>query len=248
MKNFNEKSKSLLSTRKDELRTLQNGIEPKEKQVQTLQAEIAGLEEEKTSFEKEKGTELTSILSAAEQQEVNDIDKSLRESVKRGKMLFETRRSLEVKKKSLQSLLQDNLSRRHDEIQSNMQVRKNGFHFFLLFIFSTCNVSLQFESKNVQNGFSKMILAAFLMIKNTRLFPINQSIDQSINQSSVAMVQVLNFFFKVYLAWLQQNISDSGFICSRTTNVLVLESSVYGFPGKPSRSDLAILNVYSLNF
>ncbi|OQV23478.1 Structural maintenance of chromosomes protein 3 [Hypsibius exemplaris] len=118
---LNEKSKASHTARKEELRTLLNGIEPREKLVQTALADIASLEEQKASFEKERGTELTSVLSQEEQQEVTDIDRQMRDLNKKVKALFDARRKLEVKRSNLQSLLQDNLTRRRDEIQSNMQ-------------------------------------------------------------------------------------------------------------------------------
>ncbi|GAV04905.1 hypothetical protein RvY_15108 [Ramazzottius varieornatus] len=120
-KSMADKAKYTANIRKEELRTLQAGLQDKETKIAALKADIATLEVSRASFEKEKGTELTSVLTAEEQEEVQKIDVDIRDLNKKLKGLFDARGKLEIQKNSLQSTLQDNLMRRLDELKSNIQ-------------------------------------------------------------------------------------------------------------------------------
>lgn len=110
-----------LNARKEELRTLQSGLEPKERSITANVTEIVTLEASKMSWERELGTELTSVLSEEERLDINSLDQQIREFSKHIKTLFEKRRKLELKKNNLQSSLQDDYSRRLDELRASLQ-------------------------------------------------------------------------------------------------------------------------------
>jgi len=116
-----DKMKSEIRLLRDELAALEKNRQPKEKYLVSYEQSLNSMESLRESLQSELQQDLMTHLSAADQRAVDRLAVEIRNLTQRNKEAFSRRMQLEAQKNKLESLLNNNLCRRKDELENALQ-------------------------------------------------------------------------------------------------------------------------------
>lgn len=116
-----DKMKTDIRLMRDELVSIERSQQPKERSLVSHEASLNQMESSKESLQSELQQDLMTHLSVADQRVVDSLNEEIQQLSNRNKEAFAERMSLEAKKNKLENLLNNNLCRRKDELESALQ-------------------------------------------------------------------------------------------------------------------------------
>lgn len=113
-----DKMKADIRLLRDELSTIERSRQPKERSLTSHESSLRSMESSQESFTNEIQQDLTTQLTPADQQQVDILMEEIRKLTQENKEAFSKRMHLEAQKNKLESLLNNNLCRRRDELEA----------------------------------------------------------------------------------------------------------------------------------
>lgn len=116
-----DKMKADIRLLRDELSTIERSRQPKERSLISHESSLRSMESSQESFTNEIQQDLTTQLTPADQQQVDILMEEIRRLTQENKEAFSKRMSLEAQKNKLENVLNNNLCRRRDELETALQ-------------------------------------------------------------------------------------------------------------------------------
>lgn len=116
-----DKMKTDIRLWRDELAQIERSWQPKERSLVSHEASLTQMKSSEDSLRCELQQELMTHLSVADQRVVDSLNEEIQELTRQNKEAFASRMSLEAQKNKLENLLNNNLCRRKDELESALQ-------------------------------------------------------------------------------------------------------------------------------
>lgn len=116
-----DKMKTDIRLLKDELASIERSRQPKERSLLSHESNLSSMESLQESLKSELQQDLLTHLSVSDQEEVDRLNDEIRINTQKNKEAFSRRMQLEALKNKLENLLNNNLCRRRDELESALQ-------------------------------------------------------------------------------------------------------------------------------
>lgn len=123
-KDIYDKMRADLRLSKEEAQRIETSRAPKERSLASLQASLESMNASEQSLKAELGTALLSTLSSDDQHEVDRLNDEIQELTSKNRHALEERVKLETEKNRLEMLLNNNLLKKLEQLQQELQEMK----------------------------------------------------------------------------------------------------------------------------
>jgi structural maintenance of chromosome 3 (chondroitin sulfate proteoglycan 6) len=110
----------MFSRKTEEYRQYLKSIEERENHLSKMQMQAEQLEQERDGYQEELGSSMSSQLTSGEHNELKELNSKIQDASKRVEIVADKRIEVEKKKTRIETLLNDNLCKREEQLKRNM--------------------------------------------------------------------------------------------------------------------------------